>query len=296
MLKVGLPTLLYSALIHATPTYSIQHIELSYTFEQAQNDVLYPHYELYRLNNSTNLGSPEITLHLEEHSHPKYLVIQNERDSDYLKEQTYTLIGLGIATIGLMTLLPESVTNWDEEDRNLSNLASKWKDNVLDGPEWDRDDPVLNYIMHPYFGGVYYTVARHAGYDEFDSFLYSAGVSTFFWEYGLEAFAESPSWQDLVVTPVFGALVGELMLEAEQDIVASGGQVMGSAVMGDITLFLLNPVGHIHGWVSDTWGGSAELHYSSIPWFSNVQAADFALNSGARYDKHFYGVEITIRF
>lgn len=227
---------------------------------------------------------------------PKYLIVPNERDSGYLKEQTYTIVGLGVATIGLMTLLPESVTNWDDEDRNLSNLVSKWKDNVRAGPEWDRDDPFLNYVMHPYFGGVYYTVARHAGYNEFGSFLYSAGVSTLFWEYGLEAFAEAPSWQDLFITPIFGAVVGELMLEAEQDIIASGGQVMGSASLGDVTLFFLNPVGHIHGWVSDIWGGNAELHYSSTPWFNNRDAANFALRSGAHYDDYFYGAEIIIRF
>ncbi|UUM31680.1 DUF3943 domain-containing protein [Vibrio japonicus] len=296
MLKAGLTALLYSALTNASPTHSVQHIELSYSFEQAQSHVLYPHYDLYPLTYSTNLGLAEITSNLEEPPLPKYLIVPNERDSGYLKEQTYTIVGLGVATIGLMTLLPESVTNWDDEDRNLSNLVSKWKDNVRAGPEWDRDDPFLNYVMHPYFGGVYYTVARHAGYNEFGSFLYSAGVSTLFWEYGLEAFAEAPSWQDLFITPIFGAVVGELMLEAEQDIIASGGQVMGSASLGDVTLFFLNPVGHIHGWVSDIWGGNAELHYSSTPWFNNRDAANFALRSGAHYDDYFYGAEIIIRF
>ena len=41
------------------------------------------------------------------------------------------------------------------------------------------------------------------------------------------------------------------MLEQEQDIIDSGGEVLGSVFVGDITLFLLNPVGHIHGWVSN---------------------------------------------
>ena len=39
--------------------------------------------------------------------------------------QTYTILGLSVATVGLMTLLPESITKWDEEDRNLSGLGSK---------------------------------------------------------------------------------------------------------------------------------------------------------------------------
>ncbi|GAK84556.1 ubiquitin-protein ligase [Vibrio ponticus] len=222
--------------------------------------------------------------------------ISTEPDFDYLKEQTYTILGLSVVTVGLMTLLPESVTKWDDDDRSFSNLGKKWKDNVSEGPVWDRDQHFLNYIMHPYFGGVYYTAARHAGYDEFDSFLYSAFLSTFFWEYGVEAFAEVPSWQDLFITPFFGSVVGELMFEAEQDIVAGGGEVWGSKSMGSVTLFFLNPVGHIHGWVTDAWGGDASLQYSSTPWFGNQEAAQFALDAGAEYDRVFYGVELEISF
>lgn len=158
------------------------------------------------------------------------------------------------------------------------------------------DDHFLNYVMHPYFGGVYYTAARHSGFNEFESFLYSATLSTFFWEYGVEAFAEVPSWQDLFITPFFGAIVGEMMFEAEQDIVSTGGEVWGSQTMGDVTLFLLNPVGHIHGWVSDAWGGSAEFQYNSKPWFGNQDAAQFAMDAGASYDSVFYGVEMKISF
>jgi hypothetical protein len=210
--------------------------------------------------------------------------------------QTYTILGLSVATVGMMTLLPESITKWDEEDRDLSGLGGKWKDNVTAGPVWDRDEHFLNYIMHPYFGGVYYTAARHAGYNEFESFLYSATMSTFFWEYGVEAFAEVPSWQDIFITPFFGAVVGEMMFEAEKDLVASGGEVWGSETMGGVTLFFLNPVGHIHGWVSDAWGGSAEFQYSSTPWFGNQDAAKFAMDAGASYDNVFYGVEMDIKF
>ncbi|WP_339388036.1 DUF3943 domain-containing protein [Vibrio caribbeanicus] len=241
-------------------------------------------------------GLTEETLNNEVDALPKHLSISSEKDWDYLKGQTYTILGLSVATVGLMTLLPESITKWDEEDRDLSRLGPKWKDNVTDGPIWDRDEHFLNYIMHPYFGGVYYTAARHAGFDEFESFLYSATMSTFFWEYGVEAFAEIPSWQDIFVTPFFGAVVGEIMLEQEQDIIDSGGEVLGSVFVGDITLFLLNPVGHIHGWVSNTWGGSAEFTYTGNPWFGNASASQYALDSGASHDKIFYGAQLSISF
>ncbi|EEX92468.1 hypothetical protein VIOR3934_17142 [Vibrio orientalis CIP 102891 = ATCC 33934] len=298
MFKKSIAALLMSASACANANIydSNQHIEFSYTVDQAEFDTLSYNSYQYTSQDPYSLSLTEDNLKLEDPGLPKYLTASSEKDWDYLMGQTYTILGLSVATVGLMTLLPESITKWDEEDRNLSGLGSKWKDNVTSGPVWDRDEHFLNYIMHPYFGGVYYTAARHAGFNEFESFLYSATMSTFFWEYGVEAFAEVPSWQDIFITPFFGAVVGEMMFEAEQDIVASGGEVMGSETVGDVTLFFLNPVGHIHGWVSDAWGGSAEFQYSSTPWFGNQDAAQFAMDAGASYDNVFYGVEMKISF
>ncbi|PSW07353.1 DUF3943 domain-containing protein [Photobacterium lipolyticum] len=225
---------------------------------------------------------------------PMHLSAAPEQNWDYLLEQSYTILGLSLAMVGMMTLLPESVTNWDEEDRNLSNLGSKWWDNVSQGPVWDNDDHYLNYIMHPYFGGVYYTAARHSGFDEWESFLYSATMSTFFYEYGVEAFAEVPSIQDIIVTPLFGAAVGELMFQTELDITANGGEVLGSETLGEVSLFFLNPVGHIHYWVSDWWHGDTDVSFTYTPWFGNANAANFALEAGAPYDKQFIGLQLKL--
>ncbi|MGD8112236.1 DUF3943 domain-containing protein [Vibrio sp. TRT 21S02] len=285
-----------STCANASTFDSNQHIEFSYTVDQPDTFEIYNHSYQYEAQPSYILGLTEGDLKLEEPSLPKYLQVQDGKDWDYLMGQTYTILGLSVATVGLMTLLPESITKWDEESRDLSKLGSKWKDNVSEGPVWDRDEHFLNYIMHPYFGGVYYTAARHAGFNEFESFVYSATMSTFFWEYGVEAFAEVPSWQDIFITPFFGAVVGELMFEAEQNIVSTGGEVWGSETMGDVTLFFLNPVGHIHGWVTDSWGGSADFQFSSKPWFGNQDAAQFAMDAGASYDSQFYGVELKIAF
>ncbi|MDV5169438.1 DUF3943 domain-containing protein [Photobacterium rosenbergii] len=225
---------------------------------------------------------------------PKYLSVAPEKDWDYLLEQSYTILGLSVATVGLMTLLPESVTNWDPEDTNLKGLGKKWWDNVKEGPVWDKDDHYLNYIMHPYFGGVYYTAARHSGFNEWESFLYSATMSTFFWEYGVEAFAEVPSIQDIIVTPLFGAAVGEWMFQTEMEITANRGKVMGSKTMGDVSLFFLNPVGHIHYWVTDWWRGDTDVSLTYTPWFGNTDAATFALDAGANYDPVFVGLEVKL--
>ncbi|MGF1906981.1 MULTISPECIES: DUF3943 domain-containing protein [Aliivibrio] len=227
---------------------------------------------------------------------PHYLRVSDQRDWDYLLAQSYTILGLSVATVGLMTFLPESITKWDSEDSSLKGLGSKWKDNVTAGPVWDKDEHFLNYVMHPYFGGVYYTAARHAGFNEFESFLYSTTMSTFFWEYGVEAFAEVPSIQDLFVTPFFGAVVGELMLQQELSITANGGEVLGSDTLGSVSLFFLNPVGHIHYWVTDAWGGDTEVNLAYNAWFSNGDAAQFAYDAGMPYTDQFVGLEVKLKF
>ena len=297
MLNKNLGALMLSLSACANANDINGHYEFSYTVDSQLNEHLYSNsYGYSQPTDAFSLSYDDSQLDLSDPELPRYLQVSDGRDWQYLKEQTYTVLGLSVVTVGLMTMLPESITKWDEEDRDIANLGKKWADNVSAGPVWDRDEHVLNYVMHPYFGGVYYTAARHAGFNEFDSFLYSAVLSTFFWEYGVEAFAEVPSWQDLFITPFFGAVVGELMFETEQDIVASGGEVLGSETMGDVTLFFLNPVGHIHGWVSGAWGGSADFQFSSKPWFGNQDAAQFALDAGANYDSQFYGMELKVTF
>jgi hypothetical protein len=67
-------------------------------------------------------------------------------------------------------------------------------------------------------------------------------MSTFYWEYGIEAFAEVPSIQDLVVTPVMGWVYGEWAYQTEMKIRRGDGTVAGSKILGNTTLFLLDPI------------------------------------------------------
>ncbi len=235
-------------------------------------------------------------LRFDEPNLPLHFTLQSKRNWNYLKEQTYTILGLSVATVGLMTLLPESITKWDDDARDLSRLGDKWKDNVKAGPVWDRDEHVLNYIMHPYFGGVYYTAARHAGFNEFESFGYSFVMSALFWEYGVEAFAEIPSWQDLFITPMFGAVVGELMLTGEQHILANDGELFGSKGIGNVSLFFLNPVGHIHYWLTDSWSAEVKGQWIMAPWFGDQELMQFAIDAGAPVDNQFIGYQFVLNF
>jgi len=176
---------------------------------------------------------------------------QNNEDKDRLWSQTKLLFGLGLGAMGVISLIPEDVSNWDFGD---GKPVQKWWDNVRSGPIWDEDVWHINYIGHTYFGGVYYQVARKSGYNQWDSFTYSALMSTFYWEYGLEAFAEVPSIQDLAVTPIGGWIYGEWAYEKEKEIIANDGMALGSEFWGSTALFFLDPVDKIGAGINHMLG------------------------------------------
>jgi hypothetical protein len=166
----------------------------------------------------------------------------------YLARDTGYLIVPAAIIIGLLYAAPESVSNWDKEDKSnsLGDLGEKWWDNVSNGPVWDEDDWWLNWIGHPYWGATYYLHSRHYAYTKWESFWYSFFVSNILYEYGVEAFAEKPSIQDLILTPVGGWLVGEfIFLPIEAKIISNGNRLWGSKILGRTARFVMDPIGSI---------------------------------------------------
>ena len=164
-----------------------------------------------------------------------------KRDWRRLGYGTSMYLGVAIAAFGILWVMPESVSNWDKEEIKEKGILWKWKENVKAGPVKDEDDWVLNYITHPYSGGVYYMTARSSGFTVLESFGYSAIMSTFFWEYGIEAFAEVPSIQDLIITPVLGSAVGEGFFYAKKSILRNDRRVLKSRFLGYTSLLLMDP-------------------------------------------------------
>lgn len=164
-----------------------------------------------------------------------------KRDPKRLLYNTGLYAGAIVVSFGILWVMPESVTNWDKEKMKEEGIGKKWKENVQAGPVWDEDDWVLNYVMHPWFGGVYYMSARGSGFKAWESFAYSTLMSTVFWEYGIEAFAEVPSWQDLIVTPVLGSIAGEGFFYAKKSIIKNDRKIWNSRALGRFTIFLMDP-------------------------------------------------------
>ena len=163
------------------------------------------------------------------------------RDYRRLGYNTSIYLGATVVAFGVLWVMPESVTNWDKEEMREKGIFWKWKENVKAGPVWDSDNWVLNYITHPYCGGIYYMTARSSGFSVLESFGYSAIMSTFFWEYGIEAFAEIPSIQDLIVTPVLGSVVGEGFFYAKKSIMRHDHKILKSKALGYTALFFMDP-------------------------------------------------------
>ena len=192
-----------------------------------------------------------------------YSLNENYLDSHKLKRNTVVLVGAGVATMGFLYLMPSSFTNWEDDGKSP---FSKWWDNVSGGPVWDKDDFFLNYIAHPYVGALYYMGARSAGADAFDSFLYSFALSTFFWECGIEAFAEKPSIQDLIVTPVGGAIIGEGFYLAKRHIIENDSELWDSKALGKAALWAMDPITEAADFIwSDTSKNKQNFSLQSRP-------------------------------
>ncbi len=205
----------------------------------------------------------------------------NGEDGARVWSQTKSMLFYGAGVALFLAALPESATGWETE----TDIFSKWVENVKAGPRWDRDNWAYNYLGHAYVGGVYYQVARKSGYRQWDSFIYTTLMSTFFWEYGIEAFAEVPSIQDLIFTPLAGWVYGEWSYQTELRIRDRNNEVAGSKILGETSLFFLDPIDSlgrgINRVVGRRWVKSGTGYFTYVP-------APYETSSGTDTDHTVY--------
>ncbi|MCX2716681.1 DUF3943 domain-containing protein [Helicobacter sp. MIT 21-1697] len=173
----------------------------------------------------------------------QYQYYEPQNKFAYLATSSGIILGGTLISAGVLYLMPESVTNWNKDE--INNLGKNWTRKISQGPVVDADDWFLNWVTHPYWGAVYYMQPRVAGYSWNVSALYSVLASALFWEYGVEAFAEIPSWQDLIVTPAIGSMFGELFYQTSLHIHNNHDTILGSRFLGKSVLLLMDPVGFI---------------------------------------------------
>lgn len=212
-----------------------------------------------------------------------YSFWDNNIDYRRLKGSVYTVLGASVVAVGILYLLPESFTNWDKSEIAPDKLFGQWWDNVSEGPVMDEDDWFLNYITHPYWGAAYYMTARSSGASAPYSFLFSFVASTFFWEYGVEAFAEVPSIQDLWITPVIGSIMGEGFYLSKRYILNNDYRLLNSKILGHIVLFLMDPITEVTNLFLKDYNQKKDLTINSFP----------SINSSGNFS---YNIAISFRF
>ena len=206
---------------------------------------------------------------------------------------------IGIMSVGIMLIifaLPESVSKWDRSQMKPDMLADNWAQNNRDGPVWDKDEWEINYIGHPYFGAVYYVVARNEGLSPLESFGYSFLMSTFLWEMGIEALAEIPSKQDLFITPVIGSVIGEAFYIWEQRILANQGELWGSYAAGNAALILLNPAGVLSRRINQRLDNPRWIQEARSYWVTQATATSLSGQQQQLNDPGWIGLEMVLRF
>ena len=158
------------------------------------------------------------------------------------------LCGAYVGALFVLEMLPEDATNWNRAEFYHVPLWTRWRKHVLkQGPEWDHDNPMFNMVLHPYSGAAYFMAARSCGFSFWGSLLFSTCISTVAWEFGIEAFMERPSYQDIFITPLVGSVIGEGFFRIKRHIVMNNYTLAGSPILGNIVAFLVDPVNEVVG-------------------------------------------------
>jgi len=213
------------------------------------------------------------------------------RDWEGLKRDTWYFLGYQWVTIGVLYMAPESVSSWTDEQKEGYDL-SYWWDNVTH-PEIDSDKFYLNYVLHPYWGAAYYVRAQERGYGPRESFWYSAMLSTIY-EFGAEALFEEPSIQDLIVTPVGGALLGGYFMKLRRNI-RDREDERGYRTTGDKWVWVLtDPLGSLNRQVDRLFGRNTQAEIRPYRYVARIDPA--LPNRTAGGDDVVYGLEFRLRW
>jgi len=159
-----------------------------------------------------------------------------------LPDHTIRSVGIltvaGVATFGVIWMLPEDISKWDRSagPDGFKPGASQFRQAYTKPPVWDSDGWVVNYVGHPISGMQTYLLERNHGSSRLRSFVFSTAASVG-WEYGIEAWAEQPSIQDLLVTSTVGSVLGELSYRATHSMRRDG-----LSRREKVVLTLINPV------------------------------------------------------
>lgn len=180
-------------------------------------------------------------------------VAQRTADWSGVRRDTLYFLGYQAVVVAVLYALPDEQTRFDKDNAGWS----KWRYNVTH-PVWDEDEAYLNYGLHPYWGAAYYIRGRERGLTRWESFGYAALLSGLY-EYGAEAFFEPVSYQDLIVTPLIGSLLGEFVFSPLRNYIRS--KPGGPDRLDQLVLILTDPLGAANGLVDRLFGVESQVSF-----------------------------------
>jgi hypothetical protein len=135
-------------------------------------------------------------------------------NANKLKKASIQVLGYNFTMGVFLIIAPESLTKWGNEDKlKIKSILKQYNKTYTTAPVFDKDNWYVNYIGHPYQGSFYYNSLRSQDLSFWNSSLFCI-ANTLSWEYLWEGGFEDPSIQDLILTPVIGSLLGELIHRA----------------------------------------------------------------------------------
>lgn len=137
------------------------------------------------------------------------IIFRNQHASLTRKIIRGSVIVFAVDAICLASLYtaPESFSKWDRT--KILELKTNYEQTFTKPPVIDKDLWYINYVGHPLQGSYYYNAIRSQGATKLQATLFTCS-HVVIWEYLIEGGVEQPSIQDLLVTPIAGAIVGEL--------------------------------------------------------------------------------------
>lgn len=128
-------------------------------------------------------------------------------NKDFLKDTAYMYGGLWAGRFFYVR---------NKNSRIFDTSFSKWIDHITEWPETDDGDEFFtNFVTHPYIGSMYYLYYRERGHSRLKSAFGSVVQSTLF-EYTIEGLVETPSFPDLIFTPLVGTPLGIIFEETSK--------------------------------------------------------------------------------
>lgn len=178
-------------------------------------------------------GGPEQPLMFEPILAPGHPEVPRSYGSMFLKAWV-PMTAVEFTLLAVTASLPKSWTGWSAHF--VRDGINHFERAYTQPPHMDNDWWFHNYVGHPIGGSLYYNAVRSQGATPHQSTFF-AFVLSMQWEYFFEAFAERPSIQDIIVTPVAGTVLGELSHRLTMHL-KKGGTNFGEKVL----ILITNPM------------------------------------------------------